>query len=524
MTKRSFILALLIFTNCYISGCGGGSGQATETGNVASSSDPISHSSGSTYVPVGSSDWPLFVYPQPGDPNIDTRHPVQWTAANNARGYELQIGTTLGGNDVFDSGVITTTSVTMPPLPAGTVIYARVRAVLNGWGDGMPAGHWPRGSYTRFRTDDQTPASTFTNISTGATLAVGKPIEWSASPLAVGYRVTVTGGVFGEANGIFGSNGIAYNNQPIYFDSTGRVVISGDSGVIHTTHVFINAPIDSHVTAKLDTIYLTRTVSTQLTFTIAGGAPSFADKYELVKKLTAEVRSMADRDNQPYAATILDTLDASVGSSNASCEQFMLALIQLIGESRVGLAARQLDIGLQENRYDSHTLVEVLDDTSSRWVTFDPTFGLITLRSDGVPATAAEISAAVRALNWSALDFSFLTAAGDQYVRDYYIDYPLLFVDIQLPNDSKLVQSAPATLEPYFDSLPLPISDASQEAYAMKCPSGFDSVTADVDDAAPTMPCGGGDGLTRIFWAYNIQAQSGSNGASEAWRLRRFIF
>src|SRR5258708_1526487 len=146
MTIRGLFLGLFLLANLLLSACSG-SGHTANSLPFVSASDSGAASS-STYVPAGSSDWPLFVYPQPGDPKVNITRFIAWTAANNARAYELQIGTTVGGNDVFDSGIVTATSVAMPPLPASVVLYARVRAILNGWGDASPAGHWSRGSYT----------------------------------------------------------------------------------------------------------------------------------------------------------------------------------------------------------------------------------------------------------------------------------------------------------------------------------------------------------------------------------------
>lgn len=488
MNKLWTILGLFISLACFLAACGGGSSQ------TAGSSSAAINASGN-YSPTGSSDWPLFIYPQSGDTRVDSTQPIRWTSANNARAYQLQIGTTLGGNDIFDSGIITATSVPMPPLPPGAVSYARVRAIPTGWSDALAPGHWSRGTYTSFRTDDKTTASAFINVPANNILPTGAPLEWNPSPLALGYRVSVTGASIGS---------------------------SGNSGLIHTTHIFIDAVPNAKVLATLETVYLTHTVSSQLSFIAAGGStPSFIDQFAVVKKLTADVRLMADRDNQPYGGTPLAASAGASGLSAASCEQFMLVLLQVIAESNITLNVRELDVALQENGYDTHTLVEIQDTSTARWVMTDPTFGLVTLRSDGIPATSAEISAAARNQNWSALNFELLTPAADLYARDYYIDYPLLFIDVVAPTGSGLVQDPPASLGPYFDSLPLPVAAAAPASYAIQCASGANSATADLDDLPQTLPCGGSDGLSWVFSAYKIQP---SNGAAAAWRLRRFVF
>ncbi len=503
MTKSLLFSGISLPLSLLLISCGGGSTHAGVTSAFSAASDfgaaaPVSNG------PAGSSDWPLFVYPQPGDPNVDITQAISWTAANNARAYELQIGTTVGGNDVFDSGIITATSVAIPPLPPLVVLYARVRAILNGWGDASPAGHWSRGSYTSFRTDDVTPASTFTNVGATKALPAGAPVEWTTSPLALGYRLVVTGAGLGTG-------------------APGNGSTTGDTGVIHTTHAFITAPANGKVSATLYTVYLDRTVSAQAEFTATGGAPTFAEQYAFGEELTAEVREMADLDNQPYGASALALNTNVYGMSVASCPQFMATLMQLLQESQVGLTARTLNIGLRGNAYDTHTLVEVLDLASNRWITLDPTFGLVTLRSDGAPAMSSEISAAVRALNWSALSYSLLTPAGSLYANSYYIDYPLLYMNVELPDGSGWVQSPPATLAPYFDPVSLPITEAPvTNTYSLKCALGYTSATAQLNGAAQTLPCSGSDDLTPGFQADDIQLVDAST--SVAWQLLRFAF
>jgi hypothetical protein len=514
---------MLAMASLLLGACGGGGGSGGAAGaggqqtlDVADADVPGVAPPG-TYAPGGSADFPNFIYPQPGDPKADTTQPLQWTAAAGARAYEIQIGTSPGASDILDSGIITSTSLAMPALPSGAVIYARVRAILQGWGDDLPAGHWPRGAYTLFRIDGQTPASQFLNLKKGGTLAAGHPVEWTASPLAIGYHLAITGATFDGAASNPGQGGLAGTAS----GTGGTSNTSVDSGFIHTTHIFIDATASAQVSATLTTVYLNGTETTQLTFTAAGGPPAFADSYALAKTLTAEVRGMADRDNQPYGPTALLTVVSGEGLSSASCQEFMVTLRQILVEVRVGVPVRTLDIALQDNGYDTHTLVEALDQGSSRWVTLDPTFGLVTLRADGVPATSAEISAAVRAQNWSALTYTLLTPAGATYANDYYIDYPLLYMNVTNADGSGLVQAAPATLAPYFDALPLPVS-GGKAAYGLKCPSGATSSSAQVDSSVETLPCGGSDGLSGLFWAYDIDATSG--GATDAWRVRRFTF
>src|SRR5438067_13389629 len=90
-----------------LAGCGGGS-------DSGSSLRPIDSVSRLPAVP----GWAQFTYPTSGQLSVQAAHPFTWTAVSGAQGYQLQVGTSFGANDVFDSGVITTTSVVVPKLPA----------------------------------------------------------------------------------------------------------------------------------------------------------------------------------------------------------------------------------------------------------------------------------------------------------------------------------------------------------------------------------------------------------------------
>ena len=56
-----------------------------------------------------------------------TTETFNWTTATGASGYAIRFGTTVGGNDIWSSGPITTTSATAKKLPTnGTTVYARL--------------------------------------------------------------------------------------------------------------------------------------------------------------------------------------------------------------------------------------------------------------------------------------------------------------------------------------------------------------------------------------------------------------
>src|SRR5205085_2602901 len=83
---------------------------------------------------VGSSA--VFVYPTAGAQSVDTTKPFSWTAVSGALAYYLKVGTTRGGSDLVNSGETQATSWSVPALPAGQTLWARISTK-------RPDGTWP---------------------------------------------------------------------------------------------------------------------------------------------------------------------------------------------------------------------------------------------------------------------------------------------------------------------------------------------------------------------------------------------
>lgn len=67
-----------------------------------------------------------FLHPLDGATGVDVTQPFQWTAAFEAQGYRLYVGTSPGSNDVHDSGDLTATAYLAGGLPSTGILYARV--------------------------------------------------------------------------------------------------------------------------------------------------------------------------------------------------------------------------------------------------------------------------------------------------------------------------------------------------------------------------------------------------------------
>jgi hypothetical protein len=214
---------------------------------------------------------------------------------------------------------------------------------------------------------------------------------------------------------------------------------------------------------------------------------------DLAVHLAIDVRTMAAEDNVPAKDSPLEKAMLTHGHANANCYDYAQAMIDLINASDLGVKARLAQTCLVPNSYDCHTLVELLDEATQRWVLVDPTFALAPHNAaDGSRATLDDMRRSARQGDWQAITYEFLTPEGDQYVQDGYIDYPLYF-------DHTYVSGAnPAQLsEPLDDSVVqrfyIPIGTLPPPGYfgvyAVQCADGAAAASTLVDGVPVTLPC-----------------------------------
>jgi len=481
--SRPILLMVLALT---VSGCGGG-GTGTGSGGGPSGFDSIKTSQ-------AIAGYTSFVYPQAGQLSVDGTRAFEWTSVSGANSYQLQVGTTPEANDIFDSGIVSGTSVTVPQLPASGTVYARVRANPQGWSTVLQPGHFPRGTYATFRMDADVPGAAFTYPSAGGTADADTPIAWQNEPLALGYRLVLTNA--------------ATQAQLL------------DTGTIRSNQrVVAGLPAGASVNATLTTYYAQNLQrSQQLTFTVGTNTVSDNAMLALARSLAASVRLMADLDNQPHDATPLAVATAAMDDGASDCVAFATALLQVLADVNLPLQRRVRDVCF--NYPDCHELVEVYDPDLHKWETVDPTFGLYTtLQSTGAGASVDEISAAVRSQAIGSLSFSFLTANGAAYATAYYVDYPLLFLDVyNLGGTSSYEQAPPAVLTPWLDLIGSSVDGPVSNFYLLQCSAGSSSASADWDGTQRTNSCT--NGYTQIFWAINVTLTDGA----AIWKPHTFVF
>jgi endoglucanase len=125
-----------------------------------------------------------FTYPTAGQNNVESGTPFTWSTVPQAQGYQVTVGTTLGGQDVASSGTLpaSTSSYSVGTLPAGQTLYARIRTEINGgWGNYQDISFQVAPAQVAFTY----PTNTQQNINTLA------PFAWNPAANAQAYQVTI---------------------------------------------------------------------------------------------------------------------------------------------------------------------------------------------------------------------------------------------------------------------------------------------------------------------------------------------
>jgi len=456
------------------------------------------------------------VFPMQGAKDVDSAQPFRWTSVSGALAYYLYVGTTPGAKDVVDTGAIQATSYTAPSLPVGQTLYARIHTKLaSGWqysdvtfvagtGSGSSKGTLYARIWTKhgglwryfdvgFTQQANVEASQIITPANGSTgFNVGQPFEWTNIPLARGYRLEI------------GTKPGASNLH--------------DSGEITVTRRLApNLPIGPRLYGRLSTRVGEQWQATNFTFTVANNTVGADDRITAALWAAGFVRGMADISNLPFAWTPLWNRMYTGGKTVAFCGDYEEILVGILAEVNVGTEARVRQVLFYPNSYDGHIL-NVIRDESDRWVVIDPTFALAAKRqSDGAWATAEDISEATRLQAWDTISYIPARPEGTFYAENYYIDYPLLFLNVDLTSIA-----APAL--PYLEEVPLPIDGHGfSDIYILQCMNASDQ-TILLDGMTTTMSCPGPEHLTKAFSAGSIAPLASAGSDFRIYQLRRFVF
>ena len=431
---------------------------------------------------------PEFTYPLNGATAVDPAQPFTWIPPAGAQAHTLMIGTSPGANDVMNSGEIKTTSQAVPALPART-LYARVWSKVN--------GGWTRHSDITFTPrDDPRRAFMIAPAGNGAAFDTGQPFQWSSAVLAKGYRLTIG-------------------------TSPGATDLH-DSGVVQSTRRFVrNLPIGVPLFGRLQTQFNGEWSGHDFQFTATSNTFSPPAAVATALWATHQVRRMAPTDNRPFGWTPL--LAAIAPRYAALCSDYAAALLQLLADINIGTPVRRLDLSFNGTDRSAHTLVEMLDPASGRWMLLDPTFDLTVLRPDGSWATAEDVSNATRTWRWTDITYDFLGSAGDQYVRSYYLDYPLLYANVIHEGQSFIPNSSWFSPLPFMREVSVPDAGTALQAYAVRCTGTLVAQTV-IDGVLTSVACDGVDATSAVFVATTVAAPAGQAAGFRLYQVDRYVF
>ncbi|MCU1308464.1 MAG: hypothetical protein JWN45_3159, partial [Acidobacteriaceae bacterium] len=155
-----------------------------------------------------------------------------------------------------------------------------------------------------------------------------------------------------------------------------------------------------------------------------------ADLYSSVANLVATVRGMTvGRTNVPAPNTLLANEVQQRGLSNtADCVDYANVLLDLAYDSHI--LARRRNVSLTGNTFEGHTTVEYYDPFLQKWSVADATFGLMYFDDTaGVGQGVEEISALVTAQQFASVKPKYVTASGDYWMQNYYMDPLTLYLN-----------------------------------------------------------------------------------------------
>jgi PKD repeat protein len=136
-----------------------------------------------------------FTHPTQGQTAVSSPTTFTWSTSPAATGYQLWVGTTRGSGTLLKSGLLpaSTSSYTLPALPAGQTLWARIyTGVTGGW------GNWQDISFT---TAPNTVAPSVTHLHSTGCGVLCLQWDWTGHPGDTDYLVTTTDATTGQVLG-----------------------------------------------------------------------------------------------------------------------------------------------------------------------------------------------------------------------------------------------------------------------------------------------------------------------------------
>lgn len=344
-----------------------------------------------------------------------------------------------------------------------------------------------------------------------------QPLSWTPCAQATGYRLRV--GTTAGASDVYYSGDLLATGPA----ASSRLARHIPGLAVSTTyHVTVETKINAAWVVSEDTVFTTASTDS--------GWPASAD-YGRVFAAASLVRQMADTFNNLMPLTILDEFTRAAGGTQPTCLDFAATLVDLLTSMRVR-GARVASIGFHGGGTDVHSIAEVLD--SDGYKVIDPTFGLaVYLTSTGRLATSAQIQTAALTKAWPALRFRMLdttnpnSRGGRAYAEGYYLDYPLLYLNIP-PTQTPQADLAPYITDTGLTSLTAPGTThpwvSSGGAYYLVIGATPGAITVTID-GVPTALTASAAGYTSVFFGpAGASVAIVSPGAATLASPQRFVF
>ena len=404
--------------------------------------------------------------PLDGATEVPTSGTFTWTAVEGAEAYYLYVGSVPGAKDLVDTGAMQRTRyTTFAHLPRQQTLYATIWTRI--------FGKWYYHSSSFTTKAGTSEASSMIFPTDGAMdVEIAQPFQWQEAGNSNIYRL-----IIGSADGM---------------------ADICDSGEIDISRYFVPAlPTGQMLYGQL----LLRVgeswaVADRFGFTVSSQYISADTWIESAHWAADRVRRMADDANRPDSDTLLDGL--IYPKANANCADYSLTLLVALDQMNMALDSRTLNVFFNYG-FDAHTLVELYNPDQQSWILVDPTFSLAMRRaSDGLWATAEDMMDSVRGMRWDDVLYVYLGNKADGYAKRYYMDYPLLFMNIW--NESMDYSQVPS-IRPYFTQVSVPM--LTYGTYAIRT-SEPDVAHFTVQGIMYSIECMGVDNFSYMFHAESI--------------------
>jgi hypothetical protein len=444
--------------------------------------------------------------PANGANGVDPESTFTWTAAPGAQGYILYVGTTPGAHDLVDvsESAGTTSYAAFDDIPAKATVYVTVWTEVGG----------------AWFSSDTTMATT-----------LAKPAVPSAVPSAASTLVFPTNGAANvEVDQPF---------QWTYADSAGTYWLvlgtsPGDSDVADTGPIHVPGRFLSNLPLKVPIygqLYVKSagswTLSDTFSFSAAGNQVTTGASILSAFWATDYVRQMADINNKVNPATVLENYANQFDRGTveyASCGDYTEALMTILEEMGQPLDFSPVRLAFNTaGTVDGHVLLEVFNPDQQEWMLLDPTFDLTVKRtSDGGWATAEDMEASARARQWGLVNYVYLSDDGDVHALDYYIDYPLLYLNIY-HGSTPIPLGQGWTLLPYFTQTRLPHKGYGIFAIRTTSQSTVNYIDSVYHDTAYATDCDGIDSFSALFVADSVFVPEGDS-TYQLYVPNRYVF